>query len=77
MPPGKNPMSSTWAMEHKLDGILRARINLRGFEKIDGVQCDQKDKPAPVVNNITFRVMLVFIIMAEMWAEVLDVRGYS
>ena len=62
-------------MHRKSDGILKSRINLRGFEQIDGVHCDQKGKAAPVVNEVTFRIMLVFIVMAEMWAEVLDVQG--
>ena len=48
---------------------------MRGFEQIDGVHCDQRDKAAPVVNEVTFCIMMVLIIMASIWAEVLDVQG--
>ena len=50
-------------------------MNARGFEQIDGEHYREDDKAAPVVNDITIRIMLVLMIMAGWFATLLDVRG--
>jgi hypothetical protein len=33
----------------------------RGFEQVDGIHYDESDKAAPVINDITVRIILVLI----------------
>ena len=75
VPAGSKIMTNTWAMKKKSNGTYRARTNARGFEQVDGKHYDSKDTAAPVVTEITIRVVLVLIIMAGMYAELLDVHG--
>jgi hypothetical protein len=64
-------LSSMRAMKKKSNGRCKARLNARGFQQID----DEHDKAASVVNDVTIGIVLVLIIMAGWWAEVMDVRG--
>jgi hypothetical protein len=68
-------LTSTWAMKKKANGTFRARLNARGFEQIDGEHFDADDKAAPVVSEITIRIIFVILIMAIWTAELMDVRG--
>jgi len=68
-------VTSTWAMKKKANGVYRARLNARGYEQVDGLHYDEADKAAPVVNDITVRMILVLMIMAGWWAELLDIKG--
>jgi len=68
-------LTSTWAMKLKTNGEHRARLNARGYEQVDGEHYHEDDKAAPVVNDITVRMMFVLIVMGRLWAELLDVNG--
>ena len=68
-------LTSTWAMKHKADGTLRARINARGFEQIPGEHYDETGISSPVVNEASIFIILILIIMGSMWAELNDVKG--
>ena len=68
-------LSSTWAMKKKSNGVYRARVNARGYEQVDGEHYDSKSIAAPVTNDMTIRVVLVLMIMAEWLARILDVKG--
>jgi hypothetical protein len=75
LPEGSKVLTSTWAMKKKANGKYRARMNARGYEQIDGVHYDENSKAAPVANEIVIRMVLVLIVMASWWAELLDVQG--
>ena len=75
VPKGAKVLSSTWAMKKKSNGKHRARIYARGFEQIDGQHYDENDKAAPVVNEMTIRMFVVLIIMANWCAQIIDVKG--
>jgi hypothetical protein len=62
-------------MKKKSNGRYKARLNAGGFEQIDRQHYDKHDKAAPVVKDVTIRIVLVLIIMAGWWSEVMDVRG--
>ena len=62
-------------MKKKANGTIRARLNARGYEQIDGEHYDDNTKAAPVVNGITIRIVLVIMAMAGWYAELLDIRG--
>jgi hypothetical protein len=74
VPEGSKILTSTWAMKKKADGTQRARINARGYEQVDGVHYDES-KAAPVVNDTTFRIVMVLMVMASFYAIVNDVKG--
>ena len=46
-----------------------------GYEQVEGVHYNEDVKAAPVANEIVIRMVLVLIIMASWWAELLDVHG--
>ena len=64
VPKGAKMLTSTWAMKKKSNGRLRARINGRGYEQIDGIQYESNSIRAPVTNDTTVRVMMVLALMA-------------
>ena len=75
IPRNAKVLTSTWAMKKKANGDLRARINARGYEQIDGIHYREANKSAPVVNDTTFRVIMVLMVMAKLYAIVNDVKG--
>ena len=68
-------LSTTWAMKKKSNGTYRARLNARGFEQIDGKHYIEDDKSAPVVNEITVRIVLTLVVMMGWSMKLLDVQG--
>ena len=64
----------TWAMKKKVNRMYRARMNACGYEH-NGVHYNEDVKAAPVANEIVIRMVLVLIVMASWWAELLDVQG--
>jgi hypothetical protein len=75
IPPGTKLSDSTWANKLRADGLTRCRLAIRGFQQIDGVHSDASDKAAPVVCDVTIRVMLILAIMANRLAWIVDVEG--
>jgi hypothetical protein len=75
VPKGETILDSTWAMKKKANGDFRARLNARGFQQVDGEHYQEDNKSAPVVNDTTFHVLLILMLMAGWYAEVLDVKG--
>jgi hypothetical protein len=61
--------------EKKENGVHHARLNERGYEQVDGKHYDEDSKFAPVVMDATIHIVLILTIMAEWWAELLDVKG--
>ena len=68
-------MTSTWAMKKKSNGTLRARINARGYEQIDGEHYDGTSIHAPVTNESSVRIVMILGIMAGWEAQLVDVKG--
>jgi hypothetical protein len=75
IPPGTKLLDSTWANKLKADDSTRCRLAIRGFQQIDGVHFDASDKAAPVVCDVTIRVVLILAIMANWLAWIVDVEG--
>ena len=75
IPRGSKILTTTWAMKKKANGKYRARLNARGFEQVDGIHYDEDTKAAPVTNEITIRIVLILMAMANWCAHVLDVQG--
>ena len=75
LPDGAKVLSSTWAMKKKASGTYRARLNARGYEQLDGMHYDSTNTAAPVVHDITIRIILTMMVMANWIAYLQDVKG--
>eukprot|EP00957_Ditylum_brightwellii_P039397 2979755-Ditylum_brightwellii.AAC.1 len=62
-------------MKPKPNGVKHARLNARGFEQVNGLYYDGQDLLAPVVNDMTIRIVFVMVILTAWTAELLDVKG--
>jgi hypothetical protein len=71
VPQGAKILSTTWVLKKKANGRRKGRITAQR----DGEHFDATDKASPVVNDITIRIVLTLIVMAGLWAEIVDVKG--
>eukprot|EP00957_Ditylum_brightwellii_P111799 8527220-Ditylum_brightwellii.AAC.2 len=71
LPEGGKVLTLTWAMKPKPNGVRYARLNAHGFEQVDGLYYDGQDLSAPVVNDMTIRIVCVMIILAAWTDELL------
>jgi hypothetical protein len=68
-------IDTTWAMKKKSSGILRGRVNVRGFKQIDGQHYNGTSISAPVTNAMTIKLALTWMLMRSGIAHVVDVKG--
>ena len=68
-------LTSTWTMQKKSNGRLRARINGREYEQIDGIHYESNDIHVPVTNDTTVRVVMVLALMVGWLWLIADVQG--
>jgi len=72
---GTKIIDSVWAMKKKSNGTLCGRMNARGFKQVEGQHFDGTTISSPVTNSATIRIVLMLMIMANMLAHVVDVKG--
>ena len=60
-----------WVFKVKRNGVYHARLVAKGFSQIPGV--DFTDNYSPVVNDVTFRVVVARMIIENMKGKVLDI----
>ena len=75
VPPGAKFVSTTWAMKKKPSGVHRARMNMRGFEQVDGQHYNSDDTNSPVTNDLSIRIMLVLMLMTNWVGYLMDIKG--
>jgi hypothetical protein len=75
IPVGSKILSSTWVIKQKASGDVRGRLVARGYEQIDGVHYDSSSKAAPVIIDMTIRIVLILCCLARWRADVEDVVG--
>ena len=75
LPPGTKLIDSVWAMKKKSNGTLCGRMNARGFKQVEGQHYNGMIISSPVTNSATIRIVLKLMIMADMLAHVVDVKG--
>eukprot|EP00957_Ditylum_brightwellii_P165712 12615256-Ditylum_brightwellii.AAC.2 len=68
-------LTSTWAMKPKASGSKHMRLNARGYKQVGRLHYSRHDLSAPVVNDMTIRIVMILTIMAAWTAELLDVQG--
>ena len=61
-------------MKLKSNGTYRAKINMRRYEQEDGEHYDSASISFPVTNDVSIRVMLTLMLMAQMRAYIVDVK---
>ena len=66
-------LSSTWAMKKKSIGTNRVRMNMRGYEQIDGEHYDSASISSPVRKDVSVRVLLILLVMADYGAYIVDI----
>jgi hypothetical protein len=68
-------LTLTWVMKKKANGVFQVRLNALGYEQVDGEHYDEDAKFAPIVTDVTIHIILILIVMAGWWAELLDMKG--
>ena len=72
VPKDRRLVGNRWVFKLKADGTYRARTVAKGFSQIPGV--DFTENFAPVVNDVTFRIMLITKILFNLNAEQYDIE---
>ena len=65
-------MKCKWVFKIKCNGTFRARLVACGYSQIPGV--DYSGNYSPVVNDVTFRMLLLVWICLMLVAKVVDVE---
>jgi Reverse transcriptase (RNA-dependent DNA polymerase) len=68
-------LTTTWAMKKKANGSFKARINTKGFEKIDGLHYNSSNTAAPATNDIILRIIFTLAILVDWKGYLIDVKG--
>ena len=70
-PNARRLVGCRWVFKVKRNGVYRARLVAKGFNQIPGV--DFTDNYSPVVNDVTFRVVVARMIIENMKGKVVDI----
>jgi hypothetical protein len=55
--------------------MLHGQMNARGFKQVEGQHYKGTTISSPVTNSATIRIVLMLMVMADMLAHVVDVKG--
>ena len=72
VPSGRRCIKSRWVFEIKRNGIFRPRLVACGYSQIPGV--DFTESYAPVINDVTWRILIVAKMMWKLKAKIVDVE---
>ena len=72
IPNGRNCIKNKWVFKTKRNGIFRARLVACGYSQIPGV--DFQESYAPVINDVTFRILLVTMLTWNLIGKVIDIE---
>ena len=64
-----------WVCKVKSNGTKRDRLNAHGFKQVDGQSYDSVNIHAFFTNNVTVRLVLVWVLLADYVAHIVDVKG--
>ena len=65
-------IKSKWVFDIKQDGTFRARLVACGYSQVPGI--DFEESYSPVINDVTFRVMLIMQIVWKLQALIIDIE---
>jgi Reverse transcriptase (RNA-dependent DNA polymerase) len=72
VPEGRQCIKCKWIFKVKRNGIFRARLVACGYNQVPGV--DFNESYAPVINDVSFRVMLIIKLIRGLQALIEDVE---
>jgi hypothetical protein len=72
MQPGKRCVKHKWINEIKRNGIFRSRLVACGYSQVPGI--DFTNVYSPVVNDVTFRIMMVAEMVYKYKSKLIDIE---
>ena len=72
VPPNRRLIGCKWVFKVKRDGRFKSRMVAQGFSQIPGI--DFTESFAPVVNDITFRLVIILMMVCEFEGICIDVE---
>ena len=72
VPENRRLVGCVWVFKKKRNGIYRARLCAQGFSQIPGI--DHKDNFSPVITDVTYRIVMVMILLFGWVAEIVDIE---
>jgi hypothetical protein len=72
IPDNRRTIKCTWIFKIKRNGIFRASLVACGYSQIPGI--DFNKSFAPVINNVSFRIMLIARLIWNLEASIVDVE---
>ena len=72
IPEERRCIKCKWIFKIKRNGIFRARLVACGYSQVPGV--DFNESYAPVINDVSFRVMLIIKLIRGLQASIVDVE---
>ena len=75
VPKDRRLIECNWIFKIKRDGLYRARLVALGYSQVPGG--DFTDNFAPVVNDVTFRVALIRMMVEDLNCMLMDVEMFQ
>jgi hypothetical protein len=72
VPKGRRCVKCKWVFEIKRNGVFRCRLFACGYSQIPGV--DFTETYLPVINDITWRILIIFIIVMGFHSIIINVE---
>ena len=72
MPRDRRCVKNKWVFKIKRNGVFRARLVACGYSQIAGV--DFSDNYAPVINDVTWRILMVIMLRENLDGIIIDVE---
>ena len=72
LPNGRKCAKCKWVWKIKRNGVFRARLVVCGYSQIPGV--DYQEHFAPVINDITWRILLIAMMIWKLDAWLIDIE---
>ena len=72
IPSNRRLVGCKWVFKKKKNGVYRARLCALGYSQVPGV--DFNANYSPVINDITFRILLVLILINDWYSEIIDIQ---
>ena len=72
VPKDRRLIGSKWVFKVKKNGVFRARLVALGYSQIAGI--DHQDNYAPVIVDVTFKIIMVLALLNKWVCEIVDVE---
>ena len=72
MTPNQCCVKNKWVFKIKCNGVYRVRIVVCGYSQVPGI--DFSENYSPVVNNVTFHVLLLMVLYFGYSAKIVNVE---